>query len=188
MKKETSMFKKSKKENQKLGNEINITLPGGFFGALSLKLPSNKHKSSSTEGAKSPSNKNYRCEVWDCEISKLVCLLGDIATNLWRARNRREANGLAAVSNEIKKMLRHYEATWDIITNAGFEICDHTNEAYPEGSSLKVIAFQPMAGYGSLTVAETVKPTIYFKGKKIQEGEVIVAMPVKEDATGINKE
>ena len=115
-------------------------------------------------------------------------MLADIATNLWRARNKQEANETSNVSNETKKMLRHYEASWDLLTNAGFEICDHTNEAYPEGSTLKVIAFQPMPGYGSLTVAETIKPTIYFKDKKIQEGEVIVAMPIKKDTTENHKD
>jgi len=182
------MSKKSKNEDQKPGNEINITLPGNLLGAMNIKLPSSKHKSNSQKGAITSSNKNYRCEVWDCEISKLICLLADIATNLWRARNKQEANEPPNVSNETKKMLRHYEASWDLLTNAGFEICDHTNEAYPEGSTLKVIAFQPMPGYGSLTVAETIKPTIYFKNKKIQEGEVIVAMPIKKDTTENHKD
>lgn len=182
------MSKKKKKEDHESENGINITLPGSLLGTLNIKLPSSNHKSDSQKSVIASSNKNYRCEVWDCEVSKIICLLADIATNLWRARNKQEANGPSDVSNEMKKMLRHYEASWDLLTNAGFEICDHTNEAYPEGSTLKVIAFQPMPGYGSLTVAETIKPTIYFKDKKIQEGEVIVAMPIKNDTAENHKD
>lgn len=179
------MSKQSKKENQKSGSKIDII--GGLLGSINLKLPNIKHKSNPKKDVIVSSNKNYRCEVWDCEISGLMLLVGNVATNLWRARKRNieELNG---IPDELKKTLRHYGASWDLLINAGFEIRDHTNEAYPEGSTLKVIAFQPMAGYGSLTVAETIKPTVYFKDKKIQEGEVIVAMPIKDDTTEKNKD
>jgi hypothetical protein len=43
--------------------------------------------------------------------------------------------------------------------------------------SLKVVAFQPTPGIGRERVIETIKPTIYFKGKAIQMGEVIVGRP-----------
>jgi hypothetical protein len=43
--------------------------------------------------------------------------------------------------------------------------------------SLKVLCFQPTPGLRRERVIETIKPTIYFKGKTIQMGEVIVGKP-----------
>ena len=180
------MSKKAKNEKEKLGNEVNINIPGNIFGKMKLKIPKNKGNATSKEKFSVPSNKSNRCEMWDCDISKIMRLLADVGTNLWRAK-KKNVEGSDDISDELRKTLRHYGASWDLLINAGFEICDHTDEAYPEGSPLKVIAFQPMAGYGSLTVAETIRPTIYFNDKKIQEGEVIVAMPIKDDSKENNK-
>jgi len=49
--------------------------------------------------------------------------------------------------------------------------------------SLKVISFQPTPGLGRERVIETIKPTIYFKGKAIQMGEVIVGRPEGPQST-----
>ena len=180
------MPKKANNKKEKLENEVNIDIPGNIFGKMKLKIPKSKSNATSNESLSAPSNKSNRCEMWDCNISKIIRLLADIATNLWRAK-KKNVEDSDDISDELRKVLRHYGASWNLLTNSGFEICDHTNEAYPEGSPLKVIAFQPMAGYGSLTVAETIKPTIYFNDKKIQEGEVIVAMPIKDDSKENNK-
>lgn len=173
------MPKKTTKE--KAENEVNVKIPGNIFGNMKIKFPKNKGNNVPPKQSPARSKSSSRCEMWDCDISQIIHLLTDIATNLWRAK-KKNLDGTDNISDELRKTLRHYGVSWDLLINAGFEICDHTNEAYPEGSPLKVIAFQPMAGYGSLTVAETIKPTIYFNGKKLQEGEVVVAMPIKDDS------
>lgn len=173
------MTKKTK--NDKTENEMNVKMPGNIFGNMKIKIPKNKGNNASPKQSPAQSKSSSRCEMWDCDISQIIRLLTGIATNLWRAK-KKNLDGTSNISDELRKTLRHYGASWDLLINAGFEICDHTDEAYPDGSPLKVIAFQPMAGYGSLTVAETIKPTIYFNGKKLQEGEVVVAMPIKDDS------
>jgi len=180
---------KSRDKKPKYPSEISMNMHGNIVESMKIKLP-NLEKTSNTKNATAINAKsqNQRCEVYDCDIQKLMRLLADIATNLWRARNRKDVKELDSISDNIRKALRHYEAAWDLFINAGFEILDHTNEPYVEGSDLKVIAFQPMSGYGTETVAETIKPTIYFKNQKIQKGEVIVAMPIKDNHTKENNE
>lgn len=166
----------TKEENKK--NENESTLSNMPF--IDADLTSLQDKSYRKRKGISVTQSRKRCEMWDCDISQIIKLLTSIATNLWRARLT-ALDKTSNVSDGLRKTLRHYEASWDLLINSGFEICDHTDEPYPEGSSLKVIAFQPMPGYGKLTVAQTIKPTIYFNEKKVQEGEVIVAIPDTKD-------
>ena len=178
------MSRKPREKKPGYSGKISINNPDNIFDFIKTKLPNIKtvFKSKNTTSVHNK-NKKQRCEVWNCDISKLIKLLADIATNLWRARNRINAEELDNIPEHVRKAARHYEASWDLLINAGFEVCDHTNEPYAGGSDLKVVAFQPMPGYGTETVAETIKPTIYFKNQKIQKGEVIVAMPIKDSYT-----
>ncbi|MGD0572923.1 MAG: hypothetical protein ABSB11_07855 [Sedimentisphaerales bacterium] len=181
------MWKRNRKADKSNKDEIRISLPGGIFENMKIKLPAITKDSHAKEGKSFESNRNMKCEALDCEIPKLLGLLADIATNLWRARNRNDAKEQNAISDNIRKILRHYDNAWGLLVNSGFEIHDHTNEPYAHGADLKVIAFQPMPGYGTETIAETIKPTIYFKNHKIQRGEVIVAMPIKDDGANKNQ-
>jgi hypothetical protein len=75
-------------------------------------------------------------------------------------------------------MNRDVEAAADFIHQGDLEIKDHTGEIYDGGMRIKVIAFQKMDGLSRERIIETIKPTIYFKGKLLQLGEVIVGTPL----------
>jgi hypothetical protein len=104
-------------------------------------------------------------------------LLADIGTGLWRLRQKMVKPGTDQPLDEMQRPFRHLESVWDALVQAGAEIQNHTDKPFDPGMSLKVVAYQPTPGLGRERVIETIKPTIYFKGKMIQMGEVIVGRP-----------
>ncbi len=118
------------------------------------------------------------CEVRDCELPKLIALLADVATGIWRIKNKFSTVDIDGLPDEIKKAYRHVESTWDALSSAEIEIRDQTGEKFPQGNpALKVIAFQPTPSVQYEVIAETIKPTIYYNGRLIQMGQVIVEKP-----------
>lgn len=115
-------------------------------------------------------------------------LLADIGSGLWRLRQKMVKPGTTQPLDEMRRAYRHLESVWDAIVQAGVEIQDHTDKPFDSGMSLKVVSFQPMPGLGRERVIETIKPTIYFKGKAIQMGEVIVGRPEKDETLAANSQ
>jgi hypothetical protein len=97
---------------------------------------------------------------------------------MWRIRRKFSAIGTDQLPDEMKKAHRYVQSTWDALTTNKLEIRDHTNEKFPQGSpALNVVAFQPTPSVQSEVITETIKPTIYYDGRLIQMGQVIVATP-----------
>jgi hypothetical protein len=117
-------------------------------------------------------------QIWD---QQLLPFLADIGTGLWRLRHKMVKPGTNQPLVEMQRPFRHLESVWDALIQAGVDIQDHTDKPFDPGMSLKVISYQPMPGLGRERVIETIKPTIYFKGKMIQMGEVIVGRPQKDE-------
>jgi len=115
-----------------------------------------------------------------------VRLLADVGTGLWRLRQKMVKQGTTQPLDEMRRAYRHLESVWDALVQAGAEIQDHTDKPFDSGMSLKVVSFQPTPGLGRERVIETIKPTIYFKGKAIQMGEVIVGRPEKHETPAAN--
>jgi hypothetical protein len=117
----------------------------------------------------------------DAPSEEMLSRLADAGLGLWRLRRRMVDPETDEPLEEMRRAYRHLESTWDALTEAGIEIQDHTDSLFDSGLSLKVIAFQAMAGLEREKVIETIKPTIYYKGKRIRMGEVIVGAPEKAD-------
>ena len=112
-----------------------------------------------------------------------IRFLADLATGVWRLRSKMVEPGTGRPKEQFRREYRHLESVWDVLTQAGMEIQDHTGKPFDSGQALRALAFQPTPGVKRERVQETVKPTIYFKGRHIQMGEVIVESPEKADAT-----
>lgn len=108
---------------------------------------------------------------------EMIRMIANVGTGLWRMRQKMLQPGKDELSEEMRRVYRHFESVWDAVIQAGVEIQDHTDDLYGSGTTLRVIAFQPTAGVEREVVAETLKPTIYFRGRMVQMGEVIVATP-----------
>jgi len=158
------MRKKDKKPRH--SSKININMPGNIFG--NMKPPNLQAISQ---------QKKAVCEVLDCELPKMIGLLADIATCLWRMRDKFKKINIDDLPDEITKANRHLESIWDTLKSAKVEIRGHTNEKYVPGMALKVIAFQPTSSVQTEKIAETIKPSVFYKDILIQVGEVVVATP-----------
>ncbi len=108
---------------------------------------------------------------------KLVRLVLDLATGIWRTQQRINSALGVEVDGERRAIMRHLSSCVDALTSAEIEVRDPTGEPYVAGMALKVIAFQPMNNVKHEFVAEVIKPSIYHQGHLAQVGEVIVGTP-----------
>lgn len=117
------------------------------------------------------------------EEERQLKLLADLATSLWRLRGRMLEPETGLPKDAFRREYRHVEAMWDALAQAGMEVQDHTGAPYDVGMSLKVLTFQPAPGVPRERVQETLKPSLYWQGRSIQMGEVIVETPEKPPET-----
>ncbi len=80
---------------------------------------------------------------------------------------------------EVAKLFRHLDSTWDVVVQAGVQIQHHTGARFESGLGLSVLAYQPTPDLAHETVVETIKPSVYYQGRLIQMGEVIVGTPAE---------
>jgi len=113
----------------------------------------------------------------------LLNLLVDIGTVVWRLQGRLPTD--QRMPEQIRRISRDLESTWDALRQGGFEIKDHTGERYDGGMALRVIAFQPTPGLLEEQVIETLRPTIYHNDRMVQMGQVIVGVPEVDRRSGI---
>jgi hypothetical protein len=111
------------------------------------------------------------------ETRELTELLRLQANGLYRIRTRMPAPGAPNAADAVRRARGHVESTWDAVKKAKVEIHDHTGERYVDGMAVKVLAFQPTAGITFDAIIETVKPSIFYRDKLIQMGEVVVGTP-----------
>lgn len=117
----------------------------------------------------------------NCEEGELVSLLKDVGNGLWRIQNR--LSTIENPSREVGSALRFLEATIDSMNQAGIEIQGHTGEVITGGEALKIISYEIHDHVSQDQVIETIKPTIYFKEKIVQLGEVVVGKPSRSMAS-----
>lgn len=104
-------------------------------------------------------------------------LLTDMATNLWRLKQKMLRPGTDEPLEEMRRAYRSFEAAWDTLLSAGVDVQEHTGSPFNSGLLLHVLAFQSTPGLEQETVLETIRPTVYYKQQLIQPGEVIVGTP-----------
>ncbi|MFB3786188.1 MAG: hypothetical protein ACE15F_07445 [bacterium] len=111
----------------------------------------------------------------------LLRFLVETGNGLFRIENR--LNTIEAPGKEIRSALRFLESTRDVLRQAGIEFRGHTGERITGGEALKIVTFEVRADLPQEQVIETIKPTIYYKGKIIQMGEVVVGKPDRPPET-----
>jgi hypothetical protein len=108
---------------------------------------------------------------------ELLNILADVGTGMWRIRRKLIPAGESKPPDELKTIYRPFESTWNKLLQAGLEIKSHDGDIISDGEALQIIAFQPSSEVTRDTVIETLRPTIYYKGRMVQMGEVIVGKP-----------
>ncbi|HXC02937.1 MAG TPA: hypothetical protein VNU49_09840 [Opitutaceae bacterium] len=100
-----------------------------------------------------------------------------IATHVWRAKNKLIDPESGQPREETKRTYRHIESTLDALAQMGVVIRDQLNEPYDPGLPVNVLTFQPMSGLSRDTIVEVLRPTIIWRERVLQVGEVIVGTP-----------
>jgi hypothetical protein len=78
---------------------------------------------------------------------------------------------------EMKRIHRHIEGALDMLKQMGLTINDWVNQPYDAGLPVKVLTFQPAPGVTRDTILETVRPTVMWRNRLVQTGEVVVGTP-----------
>ncbi|ONH61696.1 hypothetical protein CcI49_05775 [Frankia sp. CcI49] len=121
--------------------------------------------------------------------------VAELATGLWRLRRRLDATPAAtgagagagaagARSGDTRRLQRQLDSLWSTLGAAGVEVQDHDRIPYDSGLDLQVLEFQRTTGLTGETVLETLRPSVYLHGQRVQTGEVVVGTPVEEPSSG----
>jgi hypothetical protein len=124
--------------------------------------------------ARSPGPGNEDEEASEAHAKALAA----IATNAWKARSKMIDEQSGEPREEMKRVFRHIEAIFETFRELGLEVKDHTRDVFDYGMPLKVVTSQPMPGINKERVIETIKPTIYWRNRIVQMGEVVIGTPV----------
>lgn len=154
--------------------EFRITIPKSL---VLLEYAEEQHISLESPSAKARTISENEETLLDMAV--------DVGTLVWRIQRR--LSDISELPANLRRVSRDLEATWDALTQSGIEIKDHNNQEYHPGMALRVITSQPVASLTRQQIIETLKPTIYYKDKILQMGEVIVGVPEGTGASGITE-
>ena len=138
----------------------------------------NQLSAATAAAAESPATKETSASAE--EVGTALCSL---ATHLWRAKNKMIESGTGEPKEEMKRAYRHVESAYEVFKQLGLTLNDWQDQPYDAGLPVKVLSFQPMPGLTRDTVLEVVRPTVIWKDRLLQLGEVIVGIPANSDVT-----
>jgi hypothetical protein len=109
--------------------------------------------------------------------------LSALATQVWRTKVKMVDGATGEPREDMRRVYRHVEGALENLSQMGVTMNDWINEAYDPGLPVKVLTFQPMPGVTRDTVVEAIRPTVIWKDKILQLGEVIVGIPPNSENT-----
>jgi len=111
------------------------------------------------------------------EIEAFIAMAIDVGTLVWRVQKR--LSMMKSPSKEFNHISRDIASTYDALSKKGIEIKDHTGQDYVHGMTLRVVTSEPVKNLIQTQIIETLKPTIFYREKIVQMGEVIIGVPEK---------
>lgn len=107
----------------------------------------------------------------------LSAAFGGLATQVWRAMGKTVDPATGEPREEMRRVHRHIAGALDVLKQMGVTINDWVDQPYDAGLPVKVLTFQPTPGVDRDTILETVRPTVMWKDRLVQLGEVVVGTP-----------
>jgi hypothetical protein len=107
----------------------------------------------------------------------LGAALGNLATHVWRAKNRMVDAKTGLPHDDMKRAFRHIEAAMETLRQMDVTTNDWLNQSYDAGLPVKVLTFQPTPGVERDTIVEAIRPAVVWKNQLLQLGEVVVGIP-----------
>lgn len=112
------------------------------------------------------------------EVGKEGKFLAVVATNVWRMQKKMlDVEKPGDAKDEYKPVYRYVESIYDALTGFGVEIKDHDKQKYDDGLGVTVVTSEVRPDLNRREIIETLKPTVRFKDRFIQIGEVVVGIP-----------
>ena len=108
---------------------------------------------------------------------ELASALGGLATQMWRAAGKTVDPATGQPREEMRRVHRHIESALDLLKQMGLTLNDWAKQPYDAGLPVKVLSFQPTPGLDRDVIIEAVRPTVIWKDRLLQLGEVIVGTP-----------
>jgi hypothetical protein len=103
--------------------------------------------------------------------------IGNLATHVWRAKNKMVDAKTGLPHEETKRAYRHVEAAIEALQQLEVTMQDWLHQSYDAGLPVKVLTFQPTPGLTRDTVVEVIRPAVIWKNQLLQLGEVVVGIP-----------
>lgn len=110
--------------------------------------------------------------------TSVEALLGVVA-GVWRAGRRLDRGDVLSPA-DVRQVRRQVQVIRQALADDGLEIQDHDGLPFDSGMSLVVLFFEEVPGLTEEVVRETVQPSVYLRGERVQMGQVIVGRPPAE--------
>lgn len=101
--------------------------------------------------------------------------LAEAATNLWRARRKLAQD--EGSSRYVRQTDRYLRLCQEALAEAALVVQDHDGDPYHPGRTLEVVLFEDDPAATTERVLRTVRPSVYFRDRHIQIGQVVVGCP-----------
>lgn len=148
-------------------------------------------QSADTAGAEGPAaigtGGTARTDAADAEPPGSGALVG-AATGIWRALRKLDQGPGSLSPADLRQIRLQVRASRQALADDGLEIQEHDGEPFDSGLSLEALVFQDDAELTREVVLETVRPSVYFRGRRIQMGQVIVGRPPQSPGAETTKE
>lgn len=118
------------------------------------------------------------------EVAADEAALATAVTNLWRAERKLTPPSERPTPRD-RQAARYLRTCAEALADAGLVVQDHDGDAFNAGRALEVLVYQESPDVAAETVIETVRPSVYLRGRLIQMGQVIVGTP-SQSANGRN--
>ena len=128
-----------------------------------------------------------RNDAADAEPPGSGALVG-AATGIWRALRKLDQGPGSLSPADLRQIRLQVRASRQALADDGLEIQEHDGEPFDSGLSLEALVFQDDAELTREVVLETVRPSVYFRGRRIQMGQVIVGRPPQSPGAETTKE
>jgi len=102
------------------------------------------------------------------------------ATGIWRALRKLDQDDGTLSAADLRQVRRQVDASRQALADDGLEIQDHDGMPFDPGLSVEALAFEEKPGLPHEVVLETVRPSVYLRGERIQVGQVVVGRPAPD--------
>lgn len=175
------MKNSTKIKKNKLANARLIAIPGIATDLATVQKVMtalrHQHEQHAITSA-NPTVETRQVEVVPPTISKGLVA---IANTYFRAKKKMLDPTTGEPHESMARVYKDIDRIGRQLMEMGFQIKDHTGDAYDDGQPMKVITSNPRPEATRKYVLETLTPTIYWNDRIIQHAEIEIVTPIAKN-------